>query len=157
MAAGLHLGWIDRTKASFRAFEWIRTGSGITALVITTLLIGTWAMQGPGVTWQVYSDEILSKAKKLNKPVIIDFYADWCSPCRELEKITFHDAEIVKQAKQDFIMVKVNLTRKGNPIYEQLLKEYESQRGSDSCIFWTVREMNDMIFVWWIFYQRINS
>ena len=26
LAAGLHLGWIDRTKASFRAFEWIRTG-----------------------------------------------------------------------------------------------------------------------------------
>lgn len=134
LAAGLHLGWIDKTKASFRAFEWIKTGSGITALVITTLLIGTWAMQGPGVTWQVYSDEILSKAKRLNKPVIIDFYADWCRPCRELEKITFHDAEIVKQAEQDFIMVKVNLTRKGNPIYEQLLKEYEV-RGVPTVVF----------------------
>ena len=134
LAAGLHLGWIDKTKASFRAFEWIKTGSGITALVITTLLIGTWVMQGPGVTWQVYSDEILSEAKRLNKPVIIDFYADWCSPCRELEKITFHDAEIVKQAEQDFIMVKVNLTRKGNPIYEQLLKEYEV-RGVPTVVF----------------------
>ena len=125
LAAGLHLGWIDRTKASFRAFEWIKTGSGITALVITALLIGTWVMQGSGVAWQPYSDELLSKARILNKSVIIDFYADWCSPCRELEEITFHDAEIVKQAEQDFIMVKVDLTRKENPIHEQLLKEYE--------------------------------
>jgi thiol:disulfide interchange protein DsbD len=125
LVAGLHLSWIDKTRASFRAFEWIKTGAGIVALVITTLLIVTWAMHVPGVTWQSYSDEILSEAKGKNKPVIIDFYADWCNPCRELEEITFHDAEIVKQAEQEFIMVKVDLTRKGNPIYKRLLKEYE--------------------------------
>ena len=82
-------------------------------------------MQGPGVTWQPYSDPLLSEAKILNKPVIIDFYADWCSPCRELEDVTFHDAEIVKQAGQDFIMVKIDLTRRGNPVHKQLLKEYK--------------------------------
>jgi thiol:disulfide interchange protein DsbD len=125
LTAGLHLGWIDGTKASFRAFEWIRNGIVIISLVITTILIGSWITQGAGVTWQSYSVELLQEAKKLNKSVIIDFYADWCSPCRELEEITFHDAEIVKQAKQNFIMVKVDLTRKGNPIHERLLKEYE--------------------------------
>ena len=125
LAAGLHLGWIDRAKASFRAFEWIRNCIVIISVVMTTILIGSWVMQGPGVAWQPYSVELLQEAKKLNKSVIIDFYADWCSPCRELEEITFHDAEIVKQAKQNFIMVKVDLTRKGNPIHERLLKEYE--------------------------------
>jgi thiol:disulfide interchange protein DsbD len=124
LAAGLHLGWIDRTKASFRAFEWIKTGSGVMAMVITTLLIGTWAMQGPGVAWKPYSAGLLSEAKKSKKPVIIDFYADWCSPRRALEEITFHNKEVVKQAEQDFIMIKVDLTRKGKPAYEQLLKEY---------------------------------
>jgi thiol:disulfide interchange protein DsbD len=125
LAAGLHLGWIDKTKAGFRAFEWMKAGSGITALVITTFLMGTWILQGPGVGWQAYSEDILSEAKRLNKPVIIDFYADWCSPCRELDEITFHNAEIVTQAKHDFIMLKVDLTRKGDPAHEQLLKEYE--------------------------------
>jgi thiol:disulfide interchange protein DsbD len=119
-AAGLHLGWIDRTKASFRAFDWMRN-----SIVITTILIGSWLTKGPGINWQAYSEELLKEAKKMNKPVIIDFYADWCSPCRELEEITFHDAEIVKQAKQDFIMIKVDLTRKDNPVNELLLKEYE--------------------------------
>ena len=66
LAAGLHLGWLDRTKASFRAFEWIRTSVVIISVVIATILIGTWVLQGPGVTWQPYSDELLSEAKKLN-------------------------------------------------------------------------------------------
>ena len=33
--------------------------------------------------------------------------------------------EIVKQTKQDFTMIKVDLTSKGNPFHEQLLREYE--------------------------------
>ena len=124
-AAGLHLGWIDRTKANFRVFEWIRNSIVIISVVITTILIGSWGLQGPGVTWQPYSVELLQEVKKINKPVIIDFYADWCSLCREIEEITFHNAEIVKQVEQDFVMIKVDLTRVGNPAHEYLLKEYE--------------------------------
>jgi thiol:disulfide interchange protein DsbD len=123
-SAGLHLGWIDRSKTAFRGFRWIKGMAGTTGLVLAVILIGTLLMRGPGVTWQAYSDELLSEAQRLKRPVIIDFYADWCAPCRELDEVTFHDREVVDQAKRDFIMIKVDLTRKGNPAHEQLLTRY---------------------------------
>lgn len=124
LAAGLHLGWISRVQASFRAFNWFKSAALVVGLVTAAFLTSSWVMKGPGVTWQPYSDQLLSEARQLKKPVIIDFYADWCAPCRELDEITFHNPEIVKQAKRDFVMIKVDLTRKGNPVHEKLLHEY---------------------------------
>jgi thiol:disulfide interchange protein DsbD len=57
--------------------------------------------------------------------VIIDFSAAWCASCRELEDVTFHHPDIVHMSKKDVVMVKVDLTRKRNPVYECLLKQFE--------------------------------
>jgi len=124
LAAGLHLGWIDRPRAGFGAFERFKGMAGVAGLVIAALLIGSWVMQGPGVAWQPYSDQIVSEAQRSSKPVIIDFYADWCTPCRELDEVTFHHAEVVKQAKRNFVMIKIDLTRKSNLVHENLLRQY---------------------------------
>ena len=124
LAAGLHLGWIDKNQANFRAFPWLKSGVGVACLVLATFLVTSWAMRGPGVTWQSYSEQTLQAAQQLKKPVIIDFYATWCTPCRELEEVTFHDASVVRQADRDFVMVKVDVTKGGNPLHERLLQEY---------------------------------
>lgn len=134
VAAALHLGWIDRSRAEFRGFEWLRTVAAIVGLIIATVLIGSWLMRGPGVAWQPYSESLLEKARGLKKPVILDFYADWCAPCRQLDQITFHNSEIVKQAKEDFVMIKVDLTRKGNPVFEDLLRRY-NVKGVPTVVF----------------------
>jgi thiol:disulfide interchange protein DsbD len=134
LAAGLHLGWISKIRASFRAFEWLRSAALVGGLIMAVFLISSWVMKGPGVTWQPYSEQFPAEAGQLKKPVIIDFYADWCAPCRELDEITFHDPEIVKQSKREFVMIKVDLTRKGNPVHEKLLSQY-GVKGVPTVIF----------------------
>ena len=134
LAAGLHLGWIDRSRASFRAFDWLKSGAGMIGLMAAAYMIGSFIMQGPGVRWGAFSDRLLSEAVEKQMPVIIDFSATWCAPCRQLDEVTFHDREVVKQAGQDFIMIKVDLTRKGNPDSDRLVQKY-AVKGVPTIVF----------------------
>jgi thiol:disulfide interchange protein DsbD len=125
LAAGVHLTFLDRTTASFRAFPWLKAGAWFAGLLLAVLLVGSWALRGPGVSWQPYSEDLLAEAQRQQKPVIIDFTATWCSPCRELDEITFHHPEIVQKAAQEFVMVKVDLTQRGDPQHARLQQHYE--------------------------------
>lgn len=124
-AGAIDLGWLDKNKADLRVFAWLKTIVGVAGVVSSTFWITAWALQGPGISWQSYSEFLLTQSKNQNKPVIIDFYADWCSPCRELEEITFHHPAVVRLAENNFTMIKVDLTRGGNPLHERLLEKYD--------------------------------
>lgn len=59
--------------------------------------------------WNAYSEKQLLQSKELNKPVIIDFKADWCASCKELELKTFR-TDAFKQATKDFQLLYVDAT-----------------------------------------------
>ncbi len=125
LIAGIHLGWVEKSQATSKLFPWLKTVVGIACLVAATVWITTWSIKGPGVTWQNYSKQLLQDATANKKPVIIDFYADWCAPCREFEEIVFHHPDVVKQGDENFVMIKVDVTQGGNPLHEELLKQYK--------------------------------
>jgi thiol:disulfide interchange protein DsbD len=133
LAAGVHLSFIDRTTGTFRGFGLLKKTVGIGAVALAVYMAVSFIMLGPGVAWQPYSEKKVEQAAKMGKPTIIDFYADWCAPCRELEEITFHDPKVVKAA-ESFSMLKVDLTRKGDPLHQVLLNRYEV-RGVPTVVF----------------------
>jgi thioredoxin:protein disulfide reductase len=65
--------------------------------------------------------------------VFIDFYADWCAPCKELDTRTFAAPEIIDRSK-DFIMLKADLTSAGDPQVEALREKFQA-RGVPTLIF----------------------
>ena len=136
LAAGLHLGWLVRVPDSFRGFPWIKTGIGVACLILAANLSFSHVFKGPGVDWKPYSPAILRQAVTQQKPVIIDFSADWCSPCRRLDETTFHHPELVALARKEFIMVKVDLTRETSPQYQDIVRQY-GVKGVPTVVFLT--------------------
>jgi thiol:disulfide interchange protein DsbD len=67
-------------------------------------------------------DAQLRQAKQEKKLVLLDFYADWCISCKEMEINTFANSEVSKELKQ-FILLQADVT-KNSPDNQALLKRF---------------------------------
>lgn len=76
-----------------------------------------------GVEWTKYDAKLIADARAAGKPVVIDFYADWCLPCKELDEKTFSEEKVVSELDR-FVRIKADLTVPSDATTQALTKQY---------------------------------
>ncbi|EJN8561245.1 protein-disulfide reductase DsbD [Vibrio alginolyticus] len=141
-------GWLYHIKNSLEFGGWKQSAVGIIAvlglLASAQPILNYWFGNSTTQTQQATVsftrianvaelEEQLALAKAAGKPVMLDFYADWCVACKEFEKYTFHDPSV--EAKlQDFVLLQADVTK--NQVQDIELLKHMSVLGLPTIEFW---------------------
>lgn len=109
--AGLLLIW-----AALKLWHHRRLAERIVPLLAVVVCIAMFALRTPGTDdaqlgWQPFSNTALAAARSAEKPVMIEFTAEWCLNCQVLKKTTYADAEVHKTAGRiGLVSLRVDMT-----------------------------------------------
>jgi thiol:disulfide interchange protein DsbD len=127
LAAGVYLLFAEPELAATRGMKSFKTVAGLATAIFgigSLVSVGLRAEAPSLVQWASYSPTAIEAARSAGKPVIIDFFADWCVPCKRLDEDTFTDPRVAEQFKS-FVAVKANMTRDDDPQVSALRHEFD--------------------------------
>lgn len=118
--AVLILLFYDKKGNSVRAFRIFKYVFSV--LVVAVSVYALVPSDRESIMWDPYSETALTNISD-NQGIIIDFYADWCIPCKELDALTFSDPRVIELSKE-FTTLKADMTRSVSPEVESLRNKF---------------------------------
>ena len=91
------------------------------ALVLFFGAIVSEAFAAGNIKWHSFQDGV-ALGKQKNKKVFVNFFADWCAYCKQMDSETFTDSAVGAFLNKNFIPVRVDADRE-----TQLTSEYHVQ------------------------------
>jgi thiol:disulfide interchange protein DsbD len=123
-AAAIALGFHDaRRSENSRGFTLVKRTAGSLALAAAIwITLRPTAPLSSGIRWLNFSPQALAEARSEGRPAVVDFRADWCLPCLEMEKTTFVSPTVAAKAGA-FTMLRADVTD-GSKETDALLSSY---------------------------------
>lgn len=118
--ASIILLFVDKTANDAKGFRLFKTIFSVIILAISIYALIPSVNLEP--EWEPFSIENYESSLKNNERMVVDFYADWCIPCKELDALTFSDKRVLDEFER-FTVYKVDMT-KNNDTNEQLRKRF---------------------------------
>jgi thiol:disulfide interchange protein DsbD len=101
----------------------LRKGLGVAMAVVGLFAVTNYVLTPKiELAWLKSEPEAVQTARAEGRPIVIDFMADWCLPCKELEVQVFSHPEVASRL-QEFTLLKVDLTREDEDEALAALKE----------------------------------
>ena len=76
------------------------------------------AAETRGIVWAASFEAAVEASKKGERPLLIDFGAEWCGWCKKLDRETFQDAKVIQFVKEFFVAVKVDADQRGDLVQQ---------------------------------------
>ena len=99
---------VDKTANSAKGFRAFKTVFSLIILAVSIYSLVPREKLEP--EWQKFSIQSYEASLINNERMVIDFYADWCIPCKELDALTFSDERVIKEMGR-FTNYKVDMTK----------------------------------------------
>lgn len=118
---GFYLLFIEKIGNKITGFRIFK--SIVSVLLVFISVYAVIPSESKSIAWKPYSENDVPVNFENSKGMIIDFFADWCIPCKELDALTFSNTEVI-EASKEFYTFKADMTKSLSPEVEDLRKKY---------------------------------